>query len=148
MIFPQLIVQKKDQYLRENLKQKLRVLQFYLIHQLCPLDHVWEKFFIYRSINWIFYHSFFQNDTNVIAILSFEKKHGSYSVNPKEKTENSVKNLIQWWFFLWICCRNEPKCYFGWKWLYHQKSIPGPKNTDIFSKKGVLLFSSFYDRKN
>ena len=24
----------------------------------------------------------------------------------------------------------------------------GPKNTDIFHKKGVLLFSSFYGRKN
>ena len=45
-----------------------------------------ERKLRYCCINLIFYHSFLQNHTKIIAVLIFEKKRRSYIVNTKEKT--------------------------------------------------------------
>ena len=150
-IFPQFIFQKKIDIIGKNLKQKLRVLQF--CTYTLPSWLFLRKKLRYCCINLIFYHSFFQNHTKIIAVLIFEKRHGSYRVNLSAKTKNSVKNLIQWWFFLWICCRNEPNCTFGWKWLYRQKSVPGPMGPRgpriqiFFIKKEFFFFRVFMVEK-
>ena len=91
--FFQNLFSKKNRYHRENLKQKLRVLQF------CTLtlpSWLFLRKKLRYCINLIFYLSFFQNYTIIIVVLIFEKKHGSYRVKLCKKTENSVKNPTQW----------------------------------------------------
>ena len=140
-------LRKINRYHRENLKRKLRVLQF------CTLtlpSWLFLRKKLRYCINLIFYHSFFQNYTIIIAVLIFEKKHGSYRVNLCEKSENSVKNPTQWWFFLWIYCRNELNCNFLWKWFYHNKGLvfliflkngkTWSKFIDFFIKKEFFFF--------
>ena len=57
---------------------------------------------------WIhFYHSFFQNN-NVIAVLIFEKKHGSYSVNPKKKLKTQSKTRYNDDFFFEYVAETNP----------------------------------------
>ena len=46
-----------------------------------------DKKLRYCCMNLIFYHSFFQNYTKIIAILIFEKKHGSYRATLSEKNK-------------------------------------------------------------
>ena len=144
VIFPKLIFQKKS---ISQEKLEVRILQF------CTLtlpSWLFLRKKLRYCINLIFYHSFLQNCTIIIAVLIFEKKHGSYRVNLCEKTENSVKNPTQWWFFLLIYCRDEPNCNFGWKWFYRHKGkmVKPDRNLAIFSLKRSSSFLRFYGRKN
>ena len=103
LIFPKFIFQKKNRYHRENLKQKLRVLQF------CTLtlpSWLFLRKKLRYCINLIFYHSFFQNYTIIIAVLIFEKKHGSYRVYLCEWKLR--QNPTQWCFFFEYIAETNP----------------------------------------
>ena len=143
LIFPKFIFQNKNRYHRENLKQKLRVLQF------CTLtlpSWLFLRKKLRYCINLIFYHSFFQNYTIIIAVLIFEKKHGSYSVNIREKNWKLHQNFqYDDNFFLEYVAETNPfaildKNGFITRSRCRGPRAPGAQKTNIYNQKGVLLF--------
>ena len=154
VIFPKFIFQNKNRYHRENLKQKLRVLQF------CTLtlpSWLFLRKKLRYCINLIFYHPFFQNYCIIIAVLIFEKKHGSYRLNLCEKTENSVKKSDTMMIFSLNILQRRTQLQFWMKMvLSPQRGVfsnflkngkTWSKFSDFFIKKEFFFFKISRSKK-
>ena len=103
----------------------------------------------YCCINLIFYHSFFQNYTKIIAVLFFEKKHGSYRVNLSEKNKKLSQKSDRMMIFSLNMLQKRTQLQFWMKMAFSPEVGPGsqgpqgPKRHIFLIKKEFFFFWVF-----